>query len=148
MVVDTSEVAIDEAREYRRREARSLKNESQSSLTCSLAGDVDCIRRPTGRTGEVGTGRTWVRKASCADGRATVDWDRTSSWDAICEPGRSEREVMSEFIAVEAIRPVNTERTDIVKGLEVNVIAVGSNQEIALLRGRRSIDGYVSSSAE
>lgn len=55
---------------------------------------------------------------------------------------------MSEFIAVGAIRPLNTERTDIVKGLEVYVIAVGSNQEIALLRGRRSIDGYVSSSAE
>lgn len=47
-VVDANEVAIDEAREYRRREARSLKKESQSSLTDPVAGaEVDCMREPS-----------------------------------------------------------------------------------------------------
>lgn len=41
-----AELATEETREYRRREARSLKKESQSSLTSLLAGaEVEFARR-------------------------------------------------------------------------------------------------------
>lgn len=45
----TRELAIEEAREYRRREARSLKKEFQSSLTSWLDGaEVELARRAMG----------------------------------------------------------------------------------------------------
>ena len=79
-----AELATEETREYRRREARSLKKESQSSLTSLLAGAEVEFVRTTMDDGDAAfaCGRE-SRFSVAAAGRAVVELRRVSCLDAI-----------------------------------------------------------------
>ena len=82
-MVLTAELTIEEASEYRRREARSLKKESQSSLTSLAGAEVDFARTAIGDGDTALACGRESRFSVAVAGRAVVELRRVSCLDAI-----------------------------------------------------------------
>lgn len=138
-MVDTRDVAIEDAREYRRRDARSLKKEFQSSLTSSLpAVDEEFARRPAGWLSKACDGRTKGWKvtlgAARCEGRTAVERRRANCLDAIWElDGRSEAVETRMFTVAGFARPPSTERTDMLRKGQYLVSAKSIRPEMIAL---------------